>query len=74
MFTGKLPEKMAETEVLIKGVLEAMDTVSNILSLKLNYFLAHRVFLLFVFGLTLFPLSQIQQLPQGSGFIALSID
>lgn len=71
MFTGKLPKKATETEVLVKGVLEQKDTLSNIMSLKLNYFLAHRVFMLFVFGLTLVPLSQIQQSPQGSGFIAL---
>lgn len=71
MFTGKLPKKAAETEVLVKDVLEEKDTMSNIMSLKLNYFLAHRVFMLFVFGLTLVPLSRIQQSPQGSGFIAL---
>lgn len=53
--------------MLVKGVLEEMDTVSNIMSLKLNYFLAQRVFM---FGLTLVPVSQMQQLPQGSGFVA----
>lgn len=68
VFTGKLPEKTAETEVLVKGVLQETDTMSNIMSLKLNFFLAHHALML---GLTLVALSQIQQLPQGSGSRAL---